>query len=154
LKSFSVDYELEIVGRGNLKLELQEYAKDLGLPISSIQWIEHEQEISKFFKRIDLFVLTSKYEGFGLVLLEAMQADIPIVASDIAPIKEVLGETFPTLSKVGDETMFLENILKLEDMGFRKSVLELQANQLAKFSPKIMSNKIDKIYSSLIVKNS
>jgi glycosyltransferase involved in cell wall biosynthesis len=153
LKSYPVEYDLEIVGRGNLKIELQEYAKDLGLPKSSIHWIEHEHDISKFFKRIDVFVLTSKYEGFGLVLLEAMQANIPVVASDIAPIKEVLGENFPTLSKVGDEAMFLDNILKLQDAGFRKSVLELQANQLAKFSPKIMSNRIDKIYSSLINKN-
>lgn len=153
LRNFSDSYELEIVGRGNLKLELEEYAKDLGIPKSSIQWTEHEQNISEFFMRVDFFVLTSKYEGFGLVLLEAMQAGIPIVASDIAPIKEVLGSTFPTLSEVGNEVLFSENVLRLDNDAFRNSVLEHQKNQLEKFDPKVMSEKIHEIYSDIIKKH-
>ena len=48
--------------------------------------------VPKFLEKIDLFVLPSRQEGFGLVVIEAMAAKIPVIVSNIDGPKEIIGE--------------------------------------------------------------
>lgn len=52
-----------------------------------------DEELVSFYNGADFFVFPSLYEGFGLTVLEAMACGIPIIASGIAAIKEVAGDT-------------------------------------------------------------
>jgi glycosyltransferase involved in cell wall biosynthesis len=82
---------LAIVGSGDLEadyrrriqsLEVADRVHLLGpLPVNSIQ---------DFLATVDVFVLPSKFEGLPVALVEAMQAGLPIIASDISPIREVV----------------------------------------------------------------
>src|SRR6185312_9010458 len=49
-------------------------------------------EIRDWLERADLFAHTSRWEGFGLVLLEAMLASLPIVATRVSAVPEVVAE--------------------------------------------------------------
>ena len=53
------------------------------------------QEPGDWLARADVFVHTSRWEGFGIVLLEAMLASLPIVATSVSAVPEVVvdGET-------------------------------------------------------------
>lgn len=62
----------------------------------------------------DVMVLPSLYEGFGLVLLEAVANDVPIVASDISSIREVLGEDYPFLASPTDACDFARAITRIQ----------------------------------------
>lgn len=64
----------------------------------------------------DLFLMPSRYEGFGLVLAEAMAMGLPVLASDVDSLPEVLGAYSPGATLpfgAGDETAVVEAILHL-----------------------------------------
>ncbi len=90
LQSYPRD-QLEIVGAGPLLDELLSHAQALGIN-SNVKWLGRIVNVDDFYLSLDVFVLPSLYEGFGLVLLEAMRCGLPIVASDISAIPEVVGQ--------------------------------------------------------------
>jgi glycosyltransferase involved in cell wall biosynthesis len=81
--------ELVIVGVGPLEAELKKMTLGLGIE-NRVRWLGKRSDVPAVMKSFDVFALTSIYEGFGLVLLEAMAAGIPVVASRVSAIPEVL----------------------------------------------------------------
>ncbi len=136
---------LSILGGGQLESELKNYVLDLNLA-SNVEFLGRSSKTRDFLLSLDVFILTSLYEGFGLVLLEAMDAGIPIVASRNSAIPEVLGENFPGLCVTGDVNDFISKISALTDDNYRKSVLEIQERRLKKFSATSMSEKLLLLY--------
>lgn len=92
--STSAPVKLVVVGRGPLESELRGLAVDLALT-GTVVWAGFRTDIATVMRSLDVFVLSSVYEGFGLVLLEAMEASLPIVASRVSAIPEIVveGET-------------------------------------------------------------
>ncbi len=73
-------WRLWIVGDGEEKDNLQNEISDLHL--SDVNLIPATKEIDKIYKEVSAFVFTSRMEGFGMVLLEAMQYGIPCISFD------------------------------------------------------------------------
>ena len=132
--------------------ELCELAKKLHL--------EHAVDIGEFcdtphafMREIDIFAFASVSEGFGIVLLEAMAAELPIVASDIYPLNYIVKQK---------ETGLLAS--PNDDIGFSAAILELISNsklaaQMGQagrkrcseyFSKKKMLTLTDNLYHDLI----
>lgn len=73
--------------------ELVRQAKSLGV-IGRVAFhgaVQHEG-LGSFYSRADIFTFPSLYEGFGIVLAEAMHAGLPIVATRVGPADEILRE--------------------------------------------------------------
>lgn len=136
---------LSILGAGPLESELKRLAEDLNLK-TKVSFLGRSSFTRDFLLSLDVFVLTSLYEGFGMVLFEAMDAGIPIVASRNSAIPEVLGEDFPGLCKTGDADDFLFKIDALRDSEYRNLVLGMQEERLRMFSAKSMSEKLLGLY--------
>ena len=64
---------------------------ELGIQ-EKVIWAGFREDIPVVMNALDLFALTSEYEGLGLVLLEAMSASKPVVASNISAIPEVVSD--------------------------------------------------------------
>ena len=82
---------LTIAGRGPLENELKALAQRLGIA-GSVRFLGQVPDARRYFRAFDLFVLTSDHEPFGMVLLEAMAANVPILATDCGGAPEVVGE--------------------------------------------------------------
>lgn len=85
---------LVIAGDGPLRETLENQARQLNLGerVCFLGWVT---DVPRLMLGFDLFLMPSLWEGFGLVLLEAMQARLPIIASHISAIPEIVvhGET-------------------------------------------------------------
>lgn len=94
LVSRGIDVDLRIAGDGPDKEALSRMIGRLGLQ-SHVSLIGRIPNPEQFIAGADIFALPSRYEGLGLVLLEAMAAGTPIVAARNTAIEEVVvdGET-------------------------------------------------------------
>jgi glycosyltransferase involved in cell wall biosynthesis len=79
---------LAILGAGPLEAETRELAGSLG--VAEAVALPGRTEIRDWLERADVFVHTSRWEGFGIVLLEAMLAGLPIVATAVSAVPEVV----------------------------------------------------------------
>ncbi|PIS07992.1 hypothetical protein COT78_00740 [Candidatus Berkelbacteria bacterium CG10_big_fil_rev_8_21_14_0_10_43_13] len=80
---------LEIVGEGELKESLKFKVESLKLE-RHITLLGRQKNVEKFFKKWDVFVLPSVAETFGIVVLEAMNAGVPIVATRVGGIPDII----------------------------------------------------------------
>ena len=84
---------LAILGSGPLEGETRALASELELDGAVL--LPGRLETRDWLERADVFVHTSRWEGFGIVLLEAMLARLPVVATRVSAVPEVVadGET-------------------------------------------------------------
>ncbi|WP_175253209.1 glycosyltransferase [Pseudomonas sp. BMW13] len=88
---------LAIMGSGRLEAQLKALAAELGVG-DAVRFLGQVANGRRYFKAFDVFALTSDHEPFGMVLLEAMAAGVPVVGTDCGGGSEVLrevGELFP-----------------------------------------------------------
>ena len=81
--------ELWIVGDGPTRSSMEKLANELGLK-SRVKFLGTILDPHTVFEQFDIFVLSTNYEGHPLVILEAMSYSLPIVATKISSIPEVI----------------------------------------------------------------
>ena len=85
------DAVLLLAGRpGHESQRLADVAESLAIT-ESVRFLGFRRDIPDLLAATDVFVFPSRYEGLGGALLEAMAAEVPIVVSDLAVTREVLG---------------------------------------------------------------
>ncbi|RZT41354.1 glycosyltransferase family 4 protein [Cupriavidus agavae] len=75
------DWRLIIAGEGESRPELERLRAQLGLA-ESVELPGAREDVSSLYQGASVFCLSSRYEGFGLVLLEAMSHGLPVVSTD------------------------------------------------------------------------
>jgi glycosyltransferase involved in cell wall biosynthesis len=143
--------KLLIVGGGSLKEELEELAKKLEIK-ENIIWFGRTDDVISVMKQMDLFVLASNYEGFGLVLLEAIQAGIPVIAANNSAIPEVLGVNSEGLFHTGDATGLCNKIEEFKSEPKRSQLIEEQYARLSSFTPESMITKMNSVYDPVLAR--
>jgi len=81
-----------IVGDGHLRESLESEAKSLGLE-KIVSFLGHRPDISALISGMDIVALASRNEGTPLSLIEAMAIGIPVVATAVGGVVDLLGET-------------------------------------------------------------
>jgi glycosyltransferase involved in cell wall biosynthesis len=103
-----------IVGDGPLRVQLESYAATLALVPSDLQFHAVEPEMASVYQDADVLVLTSDWEGTPNVVLEAMACGLPVVATRVGGLTDILrdGET-GRLVEPNDEVGLAAAVLQL-----------------------------------------
>ncbi|MBE0713052.1 MAG: N-acetyl-alpha-D-glucosaminyl L-malate synthase BshA [Candidatus Aminicenantes bacterium] len=126
-----VPAKLILIGDGPGRPHIQQLVKEMGLA-SDVHFLGEQDQLEPLFFCTDLFLLPSEQESFGLTALEAMNCGVPVVASNIGGLPEVIvhGET-GYLLPVGDvEGMAAKAVEILSDPA-RLSLFRAQARRRA-----------------------
>jgi glycosyltransferase involved in cell wall biosynthesis len=91
---------LVIAGEGPLDADLKSFSTHLGIAGKTF-FLGRRADIPSLLNMSDCFVLSSKYEGFGLVIAEALATMKPVIATDCGGVSEVMAD-YGTLVKPGD----------------------------------------------------
>jgi len=135
-KESSEDLQLVIVGKkGWLFEEILDTPKRLGIE-DKVRFLDNinDDELNTLYHNAFCFVLPSLYEGFGLPILEAMQAGCPVITSNVSSLPEAAGDAclYVDPENVDD---IKEKILKvLGDKKLRQVLIEKGKKQVKKFS--------------------
>ncbi len=109
------DSQLVIIGEGRDRQNLENYIADQNLK-DHVLLAGHIDAASTRLKALDVFVLPSLNEGFGLVLLEAMAAKLPIIASNTGGIPHVLGKLGRLISPIDSHQAIAAAMLEHQEM--------------------------------------
>lgn len=102
---------LTIIGTGRLEGELKALAHELGIA-PKVAFLGQVPDARRYFKAFDVFALSSDHEPFGMVLLEAMAAGLPIICSDCGGGREVVSGV-GILFRFADDRGLAEGIAQL-----------------------------------------
>ena len=139
--------ELHIAGEGPLKNYLSQQAKQLGLG-SSVIFHGHVKNMSDFFQFIDLLLVPSLREPFGLVIIEAAAHGCPSICTNIDGIPEVVDDGVTGLVLKPTLEIELGQIYGGGSSDFPSFVYDPKENRLVKpmfLDPMILANTISKL---------
>jgi len=141
---------LMLVGEGTEreKLELLVDSLDLSTRVRFLGRVEHEK-IQGFLAASDVFVLPSLREGLPLVLLEAMAAELPIVATDVGGIPSIIeDQTNGFLVKPRDAAQIADKLaLILNNPLLRRSISQNNREKVQQYSWENVVNDLEMVYS-------
>jgi len=113
--------QLAILGSGRLEQNLKDLSRELGIA-DRVLFLGQVPEARRYFRAFDAFALSSDHEPFGMVLLEAMAAGVPLLATACGGAKEVV-EGVGILFPLGDAEHMAQGLQHLAGMDENQRLL-------------------------------
>lgn len=142
------NYELWLVGDGPLRSVLEDQAKELGVE-NQVKFLGERGDVPALLSQADLFVFPSLWEGLGIAVLEAAVAKVPIVASAVDGILDIIEDNETGyLAEPGDS----EDLFSAMEQMFRNPnrakymVEKAYALVKRKFDVKVVVRKYELLY--------
>ena len=141
------DWKLVLVGTGVDYTDVRAYADTLDIPEGLLEWTGEltPREVAEKMHEADAFVLSSRYETYGVVLAEAAAAGLPILSTPVGIAEEVADLIVPqeiAQNKPGTFAEFMEAIC------FQPS--EVRSQESARFKAETIGKKLVDIYDSCL----
>ncbi len=141
-----------LVGDGELKDELEQQASNLGVK-DSVIFTGLRHDVPELLAMSDLFVLSSINEGMGRVLVEAMAVGLPVVATRVGGVPDVVvdGETGILVPSHSSNALASAIVKLLKDKNMRKRMGEAGRRRVnPAFGVEAMVRNIGNVYEELI----
>jgi glycosyltransferase involved in cell wall biosynthesis len=141
-----------VVGKGPDLESVKLQVAQLGIePNFRLAGFVSDEELPSYYNVADLFVLPSKSgEGLPLVALEAMACGLPVIATNVGGIREVLSEDYGKLVPPNQPELFAKAALDFAAVDFSSRKKELRAMMEEKFSWDANVERLVEIYEELI----
>ena len=143
---------LEIAGTGTQRPELERLARDLGI-VGAVSFLGWQRNISRVMARWDIYAQSSLDEGFGMAVLDAMAAGLPVVATGVGGIPELVrsGQTGLLVPPRDPEGLARSLERLVEDANLRRQMGQAGCRRAHEcFGGRRMAEEIAAIYSKLL----
>ncbi|MGI6220068.1 MAG: glycosyltransferase [Bacteroidaceae bacterium] len=136
------------VGDGPLLQEHEEYAAALAVQ-ERVRFLGVRNDVSSVLKVADVFVMSSHFEGFGLAAVEGMAAGLPVVASDVEGLREVVAGA-GVLFVPHDEKMLASQLTRLAyKPEYYRQVADACKRRSSLFDIRKMAKEYSAVYEKL-----
>ena len=146
LQQDAPDIQFVLLGSGRLEGELRQQAEGL-TNVHFAGWVE---DPITWIAAFDLFAFPSLIEPLGSTLLDVMRAGVPIVASRVDGIPEIITEGCGILVSPGDAEALAEQLLRLyRSEELRRSLSERGVERAKKYNPELIAKEHMRVYRNI-----
>jgi glycosyltransferase involved in cell wall biosynthesis len=139
--------ELVLVGDGDSRPEMQRLANELGIS-ERVHFLGRRANVAQLLKLADLYVHVANYEGFGIAAAEAMSSGLPVIATDIPGLNEVVKDA-GLLVPLRDEEALAQAIHQvLQSKQMRERMATASRERAAQFGIDRTVDAFIKVYQS------
>ncbi len=151
LEYLSKDIKLVAVGKATPYIKkIIEYAKDRGV-LNRVVLI-HDcsyADLPAIYQLASVFCYPSRYEGFGIPIIEALSSGIPTIAATGSCLEEAGGDAAIYIDPDDAEALATAVIKFIDNKVFRTSQIQKGREHIKKFSPQKIAEDLDKLYRSI-----
>lgn len=140
-----------IVGEGPLREMIEAFIRDNNLQ-NNIKLLGSCDNVPVILSKMDVFLLPSLWEGFGLVNIEAMASGLPVIATNVGGVPEILGYgEFGILIEPNNSEVITSAIeLLINDVNRREGLCKKSLERAEKYKLSVMVDKYEKLYDELL----
>ena len=146
LQSERPESVLLLVGEGEMKAELQQQVEKLGIA-DKVLFYGVTDKVEQLLWAMDIFVFPSRFEGLGIVAVEAQAAGLPVICSDGVPNEAVVSDLVQKVDLRSGVDSWVESILHCQ-VGVDRLAVHEQV-QKSGFAVADVADKIEKVYLGL-----
>ena len=146
------DVHLILVGDGDNKINCEEIAKEMGVA-NRVHFTGTQSDVAGWIGKADIGIQSSKWEGFGLTAVEMMAGGLPVVASDVDGLRQVV-EGAGILFPCGDHVKLAQVISKLfSEKDYYDQVKQKCLARSEEYDIKKMVKAYFNVYKDILNKN-
>ncbi|MFZ5524738.1 MAG: glycosyltransferase family 4 protein [Pseudomonadota bacterium] len=146
------DIRLLVVGRGD-EGKYRKMVQSLGIAGAVTFAGTQVDGLERYYRAADVFIMLSKFDTFGMVVLEAMAAGLPVIVSPNVGAKDLVqeGSNGFILPQHQDADAAADRIVRLSDTERREAMGAAAAQTAAMHDWEKLANKMEKIYDDFII---
>jgi glycosyltransferase involved in cell wall biosynthesis len=144
-----IDVGLDIVGDGEMRAELEELARSLGVADRvAFHGVLAKPEVARMMREAELLVLSSRYENNPTAVLEALVSGLPVVATAVGGVPELVTEGNGRLVRPLDVDDLVTQIEAARGATFDRATIS--ANARRRFGSETVGDRFAEIYRSVV----
>lgn len=138
---------LMLVGNGRLFEQTKELCKEYGIE-DKVTFLGATNDINGVMSAMDVFVFPSRWEGLGIVMIEAQLIGLPCVASTAVPIETKISDSCRFIPLVADISEWADAIMLSCKESIENKLRILNLKNTERFDMKIQIKKLEDFYDS------
>ena len=128
------DWKIVLCGSGNYKPQIDRLIKDYALfqQVELPGWIQDDQK-HKYYQNAYAYCMCSYLEGLPMSVLEAMSCGVPVIASDVGAVKDMIGEGGGLTIKPKSVEDIISSLNKMSSQEIRRQMSTININKVKNF---------------------
>lgn len=146
------DWKLELYGKFDNSLKLEQRAKELEVE-RSVAFYKPEKNIQSKYLESSIYVMSSRFEGFGMVLIEAMACGLPCVSFNChhGPADIIQDGIDGYIVDNGDVGQLAQKLISLMDnQSLRQQMGRMAKENVKRYLPEIITKEWDELFKALV----